>query len=325
MKAIMYEEYGSPEVLQLKEVEQPHPRKDEVLVKVQAVSVNAGDLETLRGVWSSRFEGPFKPKHKIPGTDVAGVVAAAGSRVTKFQPGDEVWGDLSFPHGFGSFAEYVCVSPEALAHKPASLSFEEAATYPHSALISLQNIRDKGSTQPGHKVLINGAGGGMGTFMVQLAKHFGAETTAVDAPEKFEMLRMLGADHCIDYTQTDYTRTGQCYDLIIDVVAYRSAFDYARALSPTGRFIIIGGSLRTFLQVILLGAVISRFGEKKIGINKWDPNNPEDLAFLAELYERRQVVPVIDQTYSLAEVPEAFRYLEAGKAQGKLVVKVAQD
>jgi NADPH:quinone reductase-like Zn-dependent oxidoreductase len=263
--------------------------------------------------------------HTILGTDVAGRVEAVGRNVEQFQPGDEIWGDLSFPYGFGTFAEYVCVSESALALKPASMTFEEAATYPHSAIIPLQNLRDRGQIQPGHKVLINGAGGGMGTFAVQIAKHYGAEVTGVDGTSKLDMLRSIGADHVIDYTQEDYTKSGQRYDLILDVVAYRSVFDYKRALSPEGIFVIVGGSLATFLQVVLLGALISRIGSKKIGLNVWQPNNKEDLAFLGELFETGEVVPVIDRHYPLSEVPEALRYLEEGHALGKLVITVEHD
>ena len=325
MKAIVCTKYGSPDVLQFKEVDKPIPKDDEVLVKVHATSVNAGDLENLRGEWFARFVGPLGPQYKILGTDVAGRVEAVGVNVTQFQPGDEVWGDLSFPYGFGSFAEYVCVSEKALAVKPSSMTFEEATTYPHSAIITLQNLRDKGKIQPGQKVLINGAGGGMGTFAVQIAKYYGAEVTGVDRADKFDLLRSIGADHVMDYTQEDYTKSGQCYDLILDVVAHRSVFDYQRALSPEGIFIFIGGSLATVLQVALLGTFISRRGSKKIGINMWEMNKKEDLALLAELFEAGKVVPVIDRTYPLSEVPEALRYLEGGHALGKVVITVEQN
>ena len=325
MKAIVYTEYGSPDVLQLKEVEKPAPKDDEVLVKVHAVSVNAGDLETMRGAWVARFEGPLRPRHQIPGTDVAGRVEAVGRNVHQFQPGDEIWGDLSFPYGFGSFAQYVCVSENALALKPASMTFEEAATYPHSAIIVLQSLRDKGQIHPGQKVLINGAGGGMGTFAIQLAKYYGAEVTGVDSTRKLELLRSIGADHVIDYTQEDYTKSGGRYDLILDVVAYRSIFDYRRALSPEGIFIIVGGSLGTFLQVLTLGTLISRIGSKKLGLNAWEQNNKEDLALLTEFFKTGKVVPVIDRSYPLSEVPEAFRYLEEGHAMGKVVITVEHN
>jgi NADPH:quinone reductase-like Zn-dependent oxidoreductase len=324
MKAIVCTAYGSPDVLQFEEVPKPTPSEDEVLVKVHAASLNAADFETLRGDWSARFGGPLRPMYKILGSDVAGRVERVGGAVKQFHPGDDVWGDLSFPYGFGAFAEYVSVSEKALAPKPASMTFEEAATYPQAAIIALQSLRDKGQIQPGQKVLINGAGGGMGTFSVQIAKLYGAEVTGVDSSRKLDMLRSLGADHVIDYAQQDYTRSGQCYDVILDVIAHRSVFDYRRALSPEGRFIIVGGSLSTFLQVVILGALISRTGSKKLGINAYDSNNREDFHTLGELFEAGKVVPVIDRRYPLREVPEALRYLEGGRALGKVVITVDQ-
>ncbi len=325
MKAVVCTKYGPPDVLQLKEVDKPIPKEDEVLVKVRAASINAADFEILRGMWVARFGGPLRPMHKIPGSDIAGRVEAIGKNVKQFQLGDEIWGDLSFPYGYGTFAEYVCVSENALALKPASMTFEEASTYPQAAIISLQTLRDKGLVQPGQKVLINGAGGGMGTFAVQIAKYYGAEVTGVDSTRKLDMLRSIGADHVIDYTQEDYTKTGQRYDLILDVVAYRSIFDYWRALSPEGIFVIVGGSLATFLQVVILGTLISRIGSKKIGLNAYDSNNKEDLAFLEELFKVGKVVPVIDRRYPLSEIPEAFRYLEEGHALGKVVITVEHN
>jgi NADPH:quinone reductase-like Zn-dependent oxidoreductase len=325
MKAIVCTEYGSPDVLRLREVQRPIPKDDEVLVKVHAASLNAADFETLRGDWSARFGGPLRPMYKILGSDLAGRVEAVGRNVKQFQPGDEVWGDLSFPYGFGTFAEYVSVSENALTLKPASMTFEEASTYPQAAIIALQSLRDKGQIQPGQKVLINGAGGGMGTFAVQIAKLYGAEVTAVDSTGKLDLLRSIGADHVIDYTQKDYTKSGQRYDVILDVVAHRSVFDYWRALSPEGRFIIVGGSLATFLQVVFLGALISRIGSKKLGLNAYEPNNREDFASLEELFEAGKVVPVIDRRYPLSEVPEALRYLEEGRALGKVVITVEHN
>ncbi len=200
------------------------------------------------------------------------------------------------------------------------MTFEEASTYPQAAIISLQSLRDKGQIQPGQKVLINGAGGGQGTFAVQIAKLYGAEVTGVDSARKFDMLRSIGADHVIDYTQEDYTRSGKRYDIIFDVVAYRSVFDYRRALSPGGTFMIVGGSLASFLQVLILGTLISRIGSKKLGLNAYEPNKEEDLAYLSELFEAGKVVPVIDRCYPLSEIPEALRYLEEGHALGKVVI-----
>ena len=320
MKAIVCTKYGSPDVLQLKEVEKPTPKDNEVLVKVHAAAVNAADLDFLRGTFMVRIGGPLKPMYKILGSDVAGRVEAVGRNVKQFQPGDEIWGDLSYPYGSGTFAEYVCVPENALRLKPASMTFEEAAAVPTAAVVALQGLRDKGQIQPGQKVLINGAGGGMGTFAVQIAKSFGAEVTGVDSTSKLDMLRSIGADQVIDYTQEDYTKSGQRYDLILDVAAYRSIFDYRRALSPEGIFMMVGGSLATLLQVVFLGALISRIGSKKIGLNTWEPNKREDLALLAELFEAGKVVPVIDRRYPLSEVPEALRYLEEGHAQGKVVI-----
>jgi NADPH:quinone reductase-like Zn-dependent oxidoreductase len=320
MKAIVCTMDGPPDVLQVKELPKPTPDDDRVLVRVHAASLNAADLETLRGVFIVRMAAPFRPMYRILGSDIAGRVEAVGRNVKQFQPGDEVWGDLSFPHGLGAFAEYVCVSENALAPKPASMTFEEAATYPQAAIVALQSLRDKGRIQPGHRVLINGAGGGMGTFAVQLAKYFGAEVTAVDSTRKLDMLRSIGADHVIDYTQEDYTRSGQRYDLILDVAAYRSVFDYRRALSPEGIFMMVGGSVGTLVQVLSLGALMSRMGNRRIGLNAWKPNKREDLAFLAELFEAGKVIPVIDRRYPLRAVPEALRYLEEEPHLGKIVI-----
>jgi len=325
MKAIVQTEYGSPDVLQLKEIPKPAPKGDEVLVRIHAASLNAADFEIMRGTWTARLGGPFRPGNKILGSDLAGRVEAVGRTVKQLKPGDEVWGDLSFPYGYGTFAEYVSVSEKALAVKPASMTFEEASTYPQAAIIPLQTLRDKGRVQPGQTVLINGAGGGQGTFAVQIAKYYGAEVTGVDSAKKLDMLRSIGADHVIDYTQQDYTKGGQRYDLIFDFVANRSVFDYRRAMSPEGRFVIVGGSLGAFLQVVVLGTLMSKIGNKKLGLNNYEPNNKEDLAALAELFEAGKVVPVIDRSYKLSEVPEALRFLEEGQAQGKVVITMGQN
>ena len=332
MKAIVRTRYGPPDVLKLKEVEIPTPKEYEALVKIHATSINAADLEILRGNWSSRFGGPLKPIHKILGSDIAGRIEAVGRNVKHFRPGDEIWGDLSFPLGFGAFAEYVCVPENALRRKPASMTFEEAAAVPSAAVVALQNLRgvgssspsfllsDKGKIQPGQKVLINGAGGGVGTFAVQIAKSFEAEVTGVDSPSKLDMLRSIGADHVIDYTQEDFTKSGQRYDFIFDVVASRSIFDYKRALSPEGIFVLVGGSGAAILQAFLLGPLISITGGMKMGIVMWKPNNQEDLAILEELFKAGKVVPVIDRRYPLSETAEALQYLEEGHARGKIVI-----
>ncbi len=336
MKAIVYTRYGSPDVLQLQEVERPTPKEDEALVKVYATSINAADLEILRGNWSARFGGPFKPRHKILGSDIAGRIEAVGRNVKQFQPGNEIWGDLSIPLGYGAFAEYVCVPENALRRKPARMTFEEAAAIPSAGANAIQNLRgvgtsspsillsDKGKIQPGQKVLINGAGGGVGTFAVQIAKSFGAEVTGVDSPHKLDMLRSIGADHVIDYTREDFTRSGQQFDFILDVVASRSIFDYKRALSPNGIFVMVGGSGAAILQAFTLGPLISMTGSKKMGIVMWKPNNQEDLEFLEELFASGKVAPVIDRRYPLSEVPEALRYVGEGLAKGKVVITMRE-
>ena len=331
MKAIVRTSYGSPDVLQLKDVEQPVPKDDEALVRVHASSLNAADFEHMRGVFVVRMVAPLRPAHRILGTDIAGRIEAVGRNVKQFQTGDEVWADLSVC-GFGAFAEYVTVPENVLAPKPASMTFEEAAAYPQAAVLALQNLRgvgspspsplvlDKGPIQPGQKVLINGAGGGVGTFAVQLAKHFGAEVTGVDSARKLDLLRSIGADHVIDYAEEDFTRTRQRYDLIVDVVASRTVFAYQRALNPDGVCAYVGGSATAIFTALLLGPLISRRGGMKMGVVMVKPNDREDMAFLAELFEAGKVVPVIDRTYPLSEVPEALRYLEAGHALGKVVI-----
>jgi len=319
MKAIVYTKYGPPDVLQLKEVEKPAPRDDEVLIKVHAASVNSWDWDLLRGTpFLARLGGLLKPKYKILGADIAGRIEAVGRNAKQFQPGDEVFGDIS-GCSWGGFAEYVCARENALALKPASMTFEEAAAVPQAAVLALQGLRDKGQIQSGQKVLINGAGGGVGTFAVQIAKSFGAEVTGVDSTGKLDMLRSIGVDQVIDYTGEDFTKNGQLYDLILDVVAYRSIFDYKRALSPKGSYVFVGGSMAAFFQVVFLGPWISMTGSKKMGILMHKPNT-SDLDFMKELFEAGKVVPVLDRRYPLSEVPEALRYLGEGHVRGKVVI-----
>jgi NADPH:quinone reductase-like Zn-dependent oxidoreductase len=323
MKAIIYTKYGPPAVFQLKEIDIPSPKDDEVLVKVHAASVNSWDWELLSKKPSMVSLGSRSDsRYKILGADIAGQVEAVGRDVKRFQPGDEVLGDLC-QSGFGGFAEYVCARENALSMKPASMTFEEAAAVPQAGLLALQGIRNKGKIQPGQKVLINGAGGGVGTFAVQIAKSFGAEVTGVDSAMKLDMMRSIGADHVIDYTQEDYTKNGQCYDLILDVKVYRSVFDYKRALRPGGTFLAVGGSWARIFQLLLLGPLIRIGGGRKMGILAYKPN--KDSAFLIDLIEAGSVVPVIDRRYPLSEVPEALRYLGEGHAQGKIVITVAHS
>jgi NADPH:quinone reductase-like Zn-dependent oxidoreductase len=325
MKAIVFEKYGPPDVLQLKEVEKPTPKDNEVLVRVHAASVNSWDWELLRGrpFLNRLLFGLFKPKIRILGIDIAGRVEAVGKNAKRFRPGDEVFGDLS-GSGMGGFAEYVCARENALTPKPASMTFEEAAAIPHTAILALQGLRDKGHIKKGQKVLINGAGGGAGTFGVQIAKSFGAEVTCVDSPEKFDMLRSIGADRVIDYTQEDFTKDGPVYDLILDVVTYRSIFDYKRALAPKGIYVMLGGgSWSRVYQSIFLGPIISMTGRKKMGILIHKPN--KDLADIKEFFEAGKLKPVIDKRYTLSEAPEALRYLGEGHSQGKVVITVAHN
>ena len=323
MKAIVYTKYGLPDVLQLKEVEKPTPKDDEVLVKVHAASVNDWDWGLLRGKpFMSLIPGLLKPKYKILGGDIAGRVEAAGRNVKQFHPGDDVFGDLC-QCGWGGFAEYVCARENALTLKPGSMSFEEAAAIPQAAMLALRGLRYKGRIQPGQKVLINGAGGGAGTFAVQIAKSFGAEVTGVDSTRKLEMMRSIGADQVIDYTKTDFTKNGQHYEFILDFAAHHSIFDYKRALSPKGIFVVVGGSTARIFQAVFLGALISMTGGKKMGLLMHKPN--EDLAFMIELFEAGKVVPVIDRRYPLSEVPEALRYFGEGQAKGKLVITVEHN
>jgi NADPH:quinone reductase-like Zn-dependent oxidoreductase len=323
MKAIVYTERGPPPVFQQIEVEIPTPKDDEVLVKVNAASVNSWDWELLRTRPSMVSLGKRSdPRYKILGADIAGRVEAVGRDVKQFKPGDEVFGDLC-QSGWGGFAEYVCARENALSLKPASMTFEEAAAVPQAGLLALQGLRKKRQIQPGQKVLINGAGGGVGTFAVQIAKSYGAEVTGVDSTSKLDMMRSIGVDYVIDYTKEDYTKSGQRYDLILDMKGYRSIFDYRRALRPRGIFVMVGGSWARVFQLLLLGPLIRMGGGKKMGILAYKPN--KDLAFLIDLIDAGKVVPVIDRRYPLSEVPEALRYLGEGHARGKVVITVEHN
>jgi len=322
MKAVVYTKYGSPDVLQLKEVEKPTPKDNEVLIRIHAASANAADWHLLRGdPFLLRLGyGLLKPNNTILGADIAGRVEAVGNNVTQFQPGDEVFGDIS-GCGLGGFAEYVSVPEHAVISKPASMTFEEAAAVPMAAVTALQGLRDKGQIQPGHKVLIHGASGGVGTFAVQIAKAFRAEVTAVCSTRKVDLVRSIGADHVIDYTQEDFTKNGQRYDLILAANGNRSMFAYKRALAPKGRYVVTGGSMAQLFQAMLLGPLLSTAGRQNMG-NVLARPNQKDLACMKELLEAGKVIPVIDRCYPLSETAEAIRYLEAGHARGKVVITV---
>ncbi len=323
MKAIIYTKYGSPDVLELKDVEKPTPKDDEVLVKIHAASLNAADWHLLRAdPFLVRLMGVgfLKPKNKILGSDIAGRVEAIGKNVKQFKPGDDVFGDLSVC-GWGGFAEYVCAREDALALKPANVTFEQAATVPMATVVALQGLRDKGKIQSGQKVLINGASGGVGTFAVQIAKYFGAEVTAVCRTENMDTARSIGADHVIDYTKEDFTKNTQRYDLIFATNGYHSIFDYKRVLSPKGIYVTSGGTMAQMFQAMLLGPWISMAGNKKMGFISVKPNQ-KDLVFMMGLLEAGKIAPVIDRRYPLRDVAEAIRYLEEGHARGKIVITI---
>lgn len=316
MKAIVYTKYGPPDVLRLEEVDKPVPKDNELLIRVRAAALNAYDWRHLRAdPFFIRLMGVglFKPKHRILGADIAGLVEAVGRAVTQFRPGDEVLGD----GGYGGFAEFVCVDEKRFVPKPASLTFEEAAAVPMAGLTALQGLRDKGHIRAGQKVLINGASGGVGTFAVQIAKSFGTEVTGVCSTAKMDLVRSIGADHVIDYTQEDVTKNGQLYDLIFDNAAYRSISKYRRILAPGGRYVLAGGSMGRFFQLMLM----SMTGVKNMGLMVANVNQ-KDLLFLIELMKAGKVKSIIDKRYPLSETAEALRYLEDGHARGKVVIIV---
>ena len=325
MKAIVCTKYGSPDVLKFEEVQKPVPGDDEVLIKVHAAAANAGDWHLMRAdpFMIRLMYGLQKPKHEILGTDVAGCVEAIGKNVTQFQPGDEIFGNMS-SSGFGAFAEYVCAPENSIALKPSNITFENAAAVPSAAGTALQALRDKGQIQSGQKVLINGASGGVGTFAVQIAKAFGAEVTAVCSTGNMEMVRSIGADHVIDYTKEDFTQNGQQYDLILAANGYHPISDYKRALSPTGIYVMTGGSTAQMFQAMTIGPWISMTSSKKMS-NMMAKPSQKDLVFMQELLETGKVVPVIDRRYPLSEVPDAIRYLEEGHAKGKVVITIEQN
>lgn len=321
MKAIVHTQYGPPDVLQFTEVATPTPGDDEVLIRIYAASVNPLDRYVMRGAPLIRLiPGLRTPKHKVIGADIAGRVEAVGRHVKQFQPGDAVFG----AKGVGGFAEYVCAIEDKLARKPANTSFEEAAAVPVAAITALQGLRDKGRIQPGHKVLVVGASGGVGTFAVQIAKSFGAEVTAVCSTRNVHIARSIGADHVIDYTQEDFTRSGQRYDLIMGANAHNSIFDYRRALARGGIYVVVGGGLVQILQAMLLAPLLSMVSSKKTRFFIARMNQ-KDLIFLKDLLEAGKVVPIIDRRYPLSDTAEAVRYLEEGHAQGKIVITVAQN
>ena len=325
MKAVVYTQYGSPDVLRIEEIEKPVPQDDQALVKVYATSINAGDYRMRGGrplLLRLLTGGLLKPKNTRTGSDLAGRVEAVGKNVKQFRPGDEVFGCRS-----GAMAEYVCAREGLLAPKPANVTFEQAAAMPVAALTALQGLRCAGDMRcagdirPGQKVLIQGASGGVGTFAVQIAKSFGAEVTAVCSTKNLEMARALGADVVIDYTRQDFTRGRERYDLIFAANGYHSLFAYRRSLSPQGVYVCAGGTLPQFFQAMLLGSLLSKNGGKKLGSMGIAEVKQDDLVLLGKMLEAGKIAPLIDRSYALREVVEAFRYVEEKHAQGKVVIR----
>lgn len=325
MKVIVYTKYGTPDVLQLIEVDKPSPKENEVLIKVFASSINEWDYGLIggKGLLTRLLGGFFKPKNKILGADVAGIVEAIGRDIKNFKPSDEVFGDIAGA-GFGAFAEYVCAPEKMLAKKSPKMSFEQAAALPQAGLLAMQGLRYKKPLQAGQHLLINGAGGGVGPIALQYAKSIGARVTCVDREEKLDMLRSLGADELMDYRKTDYTKTGNQYDYILDVTARRSVRDYKRALKPGGVFAMIGGSMGWLIvQMMMVQPLFSKFRSKKLGIMGYRVSN-EGLAELSRFFEEGKISPVIDKRFSLDEIAEAFRYYERGNFKGKIIISITK-
>jgi NADPH:quinone reductase-like Zn-dependent oxidoreductase len=322
MKALLYDRDGSPQSLEIRETAKPAPKKNEALVRVRAVSIKDWDWGLVQNKGLIRTIGRLSRAEKIIGSDIAGQVVRVGDQVKRFQAGDAVFGDLSrLGIGYGGFAEYVCTSETALARKPERMTFEQAAAIPESGTLAHQALLASGPLKRGQKVLINGAGGGVGTLAIQIAKLHDVEATGVDIAEKLELMRSIGYDHVIDYQKEDFTKSGKRYDLILDTKTNRSPFDYAGVLNPGGTYATVGGTSRT-LQLALLGPWIGRFGKKKLFVVKLKPNR--GLPYLCELFEAGKLAPVIDGPYRFTEVCEAFRRYGAAEHKGKVVVTITQ-
>jgi NADPH:quinone reductase-like Zn-dependent oxidoreductase len=324
MKAILRSRYGPPDVLELRDIPTPVPGPGEVLVRIHAASVNRADLDYLTGIpFLTRMgTGLRAPKHAGLGLDAAGIVEAVGAGVTRFAPGDRVFGNLT-QHGYGAFAEHACAPERAWAPMPAGATFEQAAALPEAAILAWQGLRGGRSIKPGDSVLVNGASGNVGPFAVQLAKSFGATVTGVCSTRKMDFVRSLGADHVIDYSRDDYTRLGTRYDYILDITARRSFLAPRRALKPRGRYVMVGGTTGAIFEGLLLGPLLSLATNRKLGLMLWwKPFDPKDVATLSALLETGAIRPVIDRRYPLAGVPDALRDVAAGRPMGKLIIAV---
>ncbi len=324
MKAAVYTKYGAPMVLKIKEIKTPSPKSHEVLVKIIASSINSADFEMLKGTVLGRLSGLFKPSFRILGSDISGVVEAIGSEVTLFKVGDEVYGDMTGA-GFATFAEYKAVDENILSRKPDSLTFLEAAAIPSAGVIALQSINNIKSIKPGQQVLINGAGGGMGTMAVQMAKAFGAYVTGVDKSVKLNTIKTLGADRVMDYETENYVKLDTTYDRIVDCQAFFGPIKYIRRLNTNGIFYMIGGSVSSLLRVGIFGSLLSLISTKKVGLLLGRPNNKEDIRTIEDLIQQRTLKPVIDKCFKLDEIVEAFEYFETGNFVGKIVIEIADN
>jgi len=321
MKAVVLTTYGPPEGLQVKDVAKPIPKAGEVLVKVHAASINDWDWGLVRGTpfVIRLIHGLRTPRIRVPGVDISGSVEAVGDEVASFAIGDEVYGDLS-DSGFGGFAEYVCVPERALAKKPASVSHVDAAALPHAGLLALQGLLDKGKVKAGQSVLINGAGGGVGTLGIQILKSYGVKVAGVDSAAKLDVMRSQGFDSVMDYREVDFTRNGEKYDLILDTKSNRSVFNYVRCLKKHGRYVTVGGSMPRLFQILVLGSLISLFTNKKLLVLGLQPNRGLDR--LSELAEKGQLKPVVDGPYGIDEIPRLIQYFGEGRHLGKIVVEI---
>ncbi len=320
MKAIVFTKYGSPETLQLNNITTPSPKEEEVLIRIVTTAINDYDWSMVRGkpyIYRLMF-GLLKPKNQIPGMELAGIIEKVGANVKLFKEGDAVFGDISF-YGFGSYAEYICVNEKAIVMKPEKMSFEEAASIPHASLLALQGLKDIGKIKNGQKILINGAGGGVGTFGLQIAKRYNCEVTGVDTGDKLEMMKEIGFDHVIDYKKEDFTRNGEKYDLILDCKTTRFPFSYTRSLTKNGIYVTVGGLLNRIFQTLLIGGLISLFSDKKFKLLALKPNKGID--DINRLFLDDKIKCIIDGPYSLKEVPKLLNYFGEGKHKGKIIIK----